>query len=71
MMIKGNAHLFDMPGLFFAQNVAGTADIHIVAGQRKTGAQTVKRLQNAQPPFGDRFQILLCRHRKIAVPAYF
>ena len=60
-----------MSGLFFAENIAGTPDIHIVAGQRKTGAQRIQRLQDIQPTLGYRLKFLLLRHRKIAITADF
>ena len=57
MMIEGYTDLFDMPRLFFAENISRSADVHIVTGQREPGTQTVQRLQNAQTPLGNRLQI--------------
>ena len=60
-----------MARLFLAQDIARTADVHIVAGQREARAQRVERLQNAQAPFGNRFKLFSGRNRKIAITAQF
>ncbi len=39
-----------MAGLFLAQEVAGAADVEVVAGQLEAGAQRVERLQHLQAP---------------------
>ena len=49
VLIKLDADLADMAGLFVAQQIAGAANIEIVARHREARAQIVQRLQHLQP----------------------
>ena len=50
LLVQLDADLADMAGLFLAQQIAGAANIHVMAGDREAGAQLVQRLQHFQPP---------------------
>ena len=40
LLVELDADLADLSGLFLAQQVAGAADVEIVAGERKAGAES-------------------------------
>ena len=67
LLVKLVTDLADMAGLFVAQNIAGAANIEIVAGQLETGAERVERLQHFQPPLGGCGQHLVGRqgHQRV------
>ena len=46
LLVKLVADFLDMAGLLLAKEVAGAADVEIVRGKLKTGAQRVERLQH-------------------------
>ena len=48
-LIKFNSDLAHMSRLFISQQVSGTANIHIVGGQREPGTKRVQRLHYLQP----------------------
>ena len=50
LLIKLDADFAHMAGLFLAQQIAGAANIHVVAGDREARAQLIERLQHFQPP---------------------
>ena len=60
-----------MAGLLLSQNIAGAADVHIMTGQRKTGAQRIQRLQNAQAPLGYRIKLAVRRNGEISIAPDF
>ena len=52
------------------QYISRTANIHIVAGQGKSGSQRIQCLQNAEAAFRNRFQLFFGRNGKISITAY-
>ena len=46
LLVELDANLADMAGLLVAQQIAGAADIQIVAGQGEAGAELVQRLRS-------------------------
>ncbi len=52
LLVEFVADLLDVAGLLLAQQVAGAADIEIVAGELEARAQRIERLQHLEPPFG-------------------
>ena len=51
-LIEFEAHFLDVARLLLAQEIAGAADIEIVAGQREAGAEGVEGLQDFQALLG-------------------
>ena len=49
VLIEFDADLADMPRLLVAQQVAGAADVEIVARQLKPGAERVQGLHHVEP----------------------
>ena len=47
VVVELEADLADLPGLLVAEEVAGTADVEVVAGQLEAGAQPFQRLDHA------------------------
>ena len=68
-LVKLEADLLDVAGLFFAEQIAGAADIEIVRSKLEAGAQRFQRLQHLQPPLGLRRDLLLCRQREQRIGA--
>ena len=68
-MVKFEADLLDMPGLFVAEQIAGAALIEVVAGQLETGAECVERRQHLQALFGAFGDALVGRCRQIGIGA--
>ncbi len=66
-LVKLEPDLVDMAGLLLAQQVAGAADIEIVAGQRKARPERIQRLQDLQAFFRRRRQLGTNRQRKIGI----
>ena len=58
LLVEFDADLTDMARLFGPQKVAGAADVEIMAGQRKSGAQGIQGLHD--------LEALFCRRRKHA-----
>ena len=52
LLVELEADLLDVAGLLLAQQVAGAADVEVVAGELEAGAEPVERLQHLQPPLG-------------------
>jgi hypothetical protein len=50
-----------MAGLFLAEQIAGAADVEVVAGELEAGAERVERLQHFQATLGGRGQRLVDR----------
>ncbi len=46
LLVELDADLADMAGLFFAQQIAGAADVEVVAGELEARAQRVERLHD-------------------------
>ena len=51
LLVKLVADFLDVAGLLLAEEIAGAADVEIVRGELKTGAQRVERLQHLEPAF--------------------
>ena len=51
-LVELEADLADVAGLLLAQEVAGAADVEVVAGEREAGAQRVERLQHLEALLG-------------------
>ena len=49
LLIELDADLADMAGLFLAQQIAGAADVHVVAGDGEARAELIQRLEHLQP----------------------
>jgi hypothetical protein len=49
LLVELEADLLDMAGLFLAEQVAGAADVEVVAGELEAGAERIERLQHLQP----------------------
>ena len=60
-LIQLEADLADVAGLLLAQQVAATADVEVVAGEREAGAQRVERLQHLEALLGALGQPLAVR----------
>ena len=69
LLIKLDADFADMAGLFLAQQIAGAANIHVVAGDGKARAQLIERLQHFQPPRRGVGQLLVRRRGEIGIGA--
>ena len=69
MLVKFHADVADMTGLFLAQQIAGAADIQIMAGQSKAGAKGIERLHDLKPFLRRRRQFLAWWQRQISVGA--
>ena len=63
-LVQLEADLLDVAGLLLAQQIAGAADVEIVAGELEAGAQRLQRLQHREPPLGLRRDLLLRRQRE-------
>ncbi len=62
LLIELIADLLDMAGLFFAKQIAGAANVEIMARELEAGAERVERLQHLQPP-------LRLRRQRAVLPA--
>ena len=62
-LVELEADLADVARLLLAEQVAGAADIEVVARQLEAGAQAFERLQHAQPPLGGVGQLAVRRAR--------
>src|SRR3546814_659399 len=69
MLVELYADLADMARLFLAQQVAGTADVEVVARELETGAEGIQRLHYLEPTLGGRGQHAARRQRQVAVGA--
>ena len=69
VLVELGADLLDMAGLFLAQQVAGAADVEVVARQGEAGAEVVHRLHCAQALLRRRGQLLARRQGEIGVGA--
>ncbi len=57
LLVELEADLLDVAGLFLAEQVAGTADVEVVAAKLEAGAERIERLQHLQPPVGGAGQL--------------
>ena len=62
LLVELVADLPDVAGLLLAEQIAGAADVEVVAGELEAGAERVERLQHLQPPLGGRGQLPVGRH---------
>ena len=69
LLVQLDADFADVAGLFVAQQVAGAADVQVVAGQGEAGAQRVQRLHHRQPLLRRGRQPLRLRPGQIGVAA--
>ena len=69
LLIELDADLADMAGLLLAQQIAGAADVEIVAGQREAGAELVERLHHFEPALRRLGQHLARRQGQIGIGA--
>ena len=58
-LVEFVADFLDVAGLFFAQKIAGAADVEVVAGQLESGAEALERLQHGEAA--------LCRIGKLSI----
>ena len=70
VLVELDADLADMPGLLVAEQIAGAADVEVVARQLKPGAQSVQGLHDFEPALRGRRQLLLLRQGQIGVGAH-
>ena len=68
-LVELEADLADMARLLLAEEIAGAANVEIVARKLEAGAERVERLQHLQPPLGLRGQHLIRREREKRVGA--
>ena len=71
LLIQLIAHFAHLPRLFFAQQVARTTNIQVLARQREPGPQTVKTAQHPQAFLRSIGQFLARLGRQIGVSAGF
>ena len=71
VLVELDADLADVPGLLVAQEIAGAADIEVVARQLEPGAQRVQGLHDFEPALRRRGELLLLRQGQIGVAAQF
>ena len=69
LLVELEADLLDVAGLLVAEQVAGAADVEIVAGELEAGAERVERLQHLQPPLGLRGDLAVRRQREQRIGA--
>jgi hypothetical protein len=60
-----------MAGLFVAQQIAGAANVEIMAGQLEPGAQTIQIAQHFQPLACDLRQLSVGRRGEIGIGPQF
>ena len=58
-----------MAGLLLAQQIAGAADVEVVAGELKTRAQRIERLHDVEPLLRRLVQGMPRRHGQVGVGA--
>ena len=51
-LIELEADFADVAGLFFAEQVAGAANVEVVRGEREAGAERVERLEHLEALVG-------------------
>src|SRR5690606_30662631 len=54
LLVKLKADLLDVAALLVSEQVAGTTNVEVVAGQLEACAQRVERLKNFEPALGQR-----------------
>src|SRR6185312_10180435 len=69
LLVELDADFADMAGLLFAEQIAGAANVHVVAGDGKSGAELVERLQNLEPAGCGVVQFAIGRRRQIGISA--
>ena len=70
VLVELDADLADMARLLVAEQIAGAADVEIVARQLKPGAERVQRLHHLEPALRGRRQLLLLGQGQIAIGAH-
>ena len=71
LLVKLVADFFDMSGLFVAEQIAGAANVEIVAGELEARAKRVERLQHFEPLLRLRRDRLVDRRGEQGVGAGF
>ena len=69
LLIELVADLLDVAGLLFAKEIAGAAQVEVVARELEAGAERIERLQNAEALLGLRRDLGLGRGGEIGVGA--
>ena len=70
MLVELDANFADMAGLLVAEEVAGAADVEIVARQLEPGAERIQCLHDFQAAQRGRRQLLFLGQRQIAIGAH-
>ena len=50
LLVELETDLLDVTGLLFAEQIAGAANVEVMRGELKSGAQCVERPQDLEPP---------------------
>ena len=69
LLVELDADLADVARLLLAQQIAGAADVEVVAGELEAGAQRVERLHDLEPLGRRLVQRLARRHGEIGIGA--
>ena len=67
-MIQLEADLLDVAGLLLAEQIAGPADVEVVRGELKSGAERIERLQHLEASLGLRRDFFLRQGKKRVGP---
>ena len=70
LLVELEADLLDVAGLLLAEQIAGAADVEVVAGQLEAGAERVERLQHLQPALGGVGELAVGRQREQRIGAH-
>ena len=70
LLVEFEADLLDVAGLLFAEQIAGAADVEVVAGELEAGAERVQRLQHLQAAVGGVGQLLVRGQREQRIGAH-
>ena len=70
LLVELEADFLDVAGLLLAEQVAGAANVEVVAGELEAGAERVERLQHLQPPLGRVGQLAVGRQREQRIGAH-
>ena len=71
LLIKLDADLADMAGLFLAQQVACAANIEVMAGKLEAGAEGIELLDGVQTLLCGFGQFLVLRERQVSISTLF
>src|SRR3546814_19597401 len=69
LLVELDADLADVAGLLLAQQVAGTADVEVVAGELEAGTEAVQRLHHVQALLRRRAEDTPRRQREVGIAA--